>query len=174
MHQRTRERQLLLHTSRQRPSLTVLKTFYLRIDSLNGVITLIHRRSKECGKKLQILLYRQILIQRESSRHISYALTDVCHLLHHIETVHRCRTFISQQQRTKNAIHRRLTRSVWPDESEDLALAYRERHILQSLHFTIRLRYSVYFNTCHDAVVANFSLFTLHLKETSPYMPIFT
>ena len=54
MHQRTTQRQLLLHTTRKSPRLTIRETFYLLVDGLNGVVPRIDRRTKKGGEELKV------------------------------------------------------------------------------------------------------------------------
>ena len=98
MHQRTRERQFLLHTPRESPCTTVLKALYLRIDGLDTIVAFLDGGAEERGKELQVFLDGQILIERELARHIAYTAADLAHLLHHVIAVYRCRTSCRQQQ----------------------------------------------------------------------------
>ena len=64
----------------------------------DAVVTLFHRCAKERGEERQVFLHRQVLIQRELTRHIAHALPHLPHLLHHIESVHCRRPRFRQQQ----------------------------------------------------------------------------
>ena len=133
MYQCTRERQLLLHTSRERPGLTVFEAFYLRVDGLDTIVTFINSGAEKGGKEVQVFLDSEILIERELAWHIPHPTTYLMHLLHHIVAIYRCRACIGQQQRTEDAKHRRLAGSIGAYQSEDLTLADRKRHIAECL-----------------------------------------
>ena len=98
MHQRTRERQFLLHTPRESPSTAILKPLYLRIDGLDAIVAFLDGGTEERGKEFQVFLDGQILIERELARHIAYTAANLAHLLHHVIAVYRCRTSCGQQQ----------------------------------------------------------------------------
>ena len=98
MHQRTRERQFLLHTPRESPCTTVLKALYLRIDGLDAIVAFLDGGAEKRGKELQVFLDGQILIERELARHIAYTAADLAHLLHHVIAVYCHRACIGQQQ----------------------------------------------------------------------------
>ena len=160
MYQCTRERQLLLHTSRESPCLTVFEAFYLRVDGFDGVVAFVNSGAEKRGKEVQVLLDSEILIERELAWHIPYPTTYLTHLLHHIVAIYRRRTSIRQQQRTEDAKHRRLAGSIGAYQSEDLTLADRKRHIAERQHLAVRFTDVLYLYCVHSF--------------SSPYIPIFT
>ena len=150
MHQSAAQSQFLLHTPRQRPRLTVLEPLYLRVYHLDSIISLIDGRTKQRGEELQVLLNGQILIEREPTRHIAHTAPHLPHLCHHVETIHHGRTPIGKEQRTKDAEHRCLSRTVRTDKAEHLALTHAERHLIECLHLTVTLRYLIYLDSIHN------------------------
>ena len=63
MNQRTRERQLLLHTARESTCLAILEALYLRIDGFNRVVAFVNSSAEKGGKEVQVLLDGEILIE---------------------------------------------------------------------------------------------------------------
>ena len=175
MHQRTTQCQFLFHTARKSPCATIFEAFNLLINGLDGIVALVDGRAEKCGEKLQVFLDRQILIEREFSRHIAHSTTHVAHLSDHVEPIDRGRACVGQEQRTKNAKHRGLASAVGADESENLALPHAERHIVECHHAPVTLADIFYLNRIHF-FTPHFTLHTPHssLHKTPPYIPIFT
>ena len=76
MNQGTRQGKFLLHTTREFACTACAEWFYLLVDRLYKVIRLLDSNTKQSSKELQILLNRQIGIEREATRHIAHALSD--------------------------------------------------------------------------------------------------
>ena len=123
----------------------------MRVDGLDAVITLLDGGAEERGKEAQILLDREVLIERELAWHVSYALPHLSHLFHHIKSIYLDHAAIGQQQRAKDAVERCLARSIRPYEPEHLALCYGERHIVECLHLAVTLAHMVDFDGVHGA-----------------------
>ena len=140
VYQGTRECQFLLHAARERPCLAVLEALYLTVDGLDAVVTLGHGRPEECRKKLQVLLDRKVLIQREAAGHVSHLSAYLLHLPYHVLSLDRGLSGIGQQERGEDAEERGLAGSVGTDETKQFALVHRQRYIGEGLDLAVRLR----------------------------------
>ena len=69
--------QLLLHTTGQLPRPPMLERLYLTIDIPYQIVVLLDRRIEDRSEEVQVLLYRQVLVEREAAGHISYPPTDL-------------------------------------------------------------------------------------------------
>ena len=147
----TTEGKFLLHASRKVASLAVAEPFDLPVDSLDAVITRLDGSPEERGKKLQILLHREVLVQGETPRHIANTLADFDHLLHHIKAVNGCRPRVWQQQCAQDPKQRCLASAVRADKAEHLTLADGERHVGECLHFAVGLGDMTDFDGVHDS-----------------------
>lgn len=73
---------------------------------------------KNRSEETQVLLYRQILIEREASGHIPYPLADSLIIFHRIQPAYRSLAFIGKQQGGKNTEQRRFPRTVRADDTK--------------------------------------------------------
>ena len=74
MNQCTTQSQLLLHSSRQCTCPTLLEGGNLFINGAYPLVVFFNGRMKYGGKETQVFFYREVLIQREAPRHVTYAL----------------------------------------------------------------------------------------------------
>ena len=153
MHQGTRERQFLLHATRQGARLAVLEALDLAIDGADAVIALLDRRAKQGGKEPQVLLHGQVLIKRELARHIPHPAAYLAHLGHDIIAIDRRCPRLGQQQGAQDAIQRRLAGAVRPDQAKHLSLAHGERHFVERRHLAIVLGHVMYLDCIHWLVI---------------------
>ena len=118
MDKRTAQGKLLLHAAGQCSGTTLAERFYLPVDVTHQIIILFDGSMKNRSEETQVLLYRQVLIERKASGHIPYPLADSLIILHHIQPAYRSLAFIGKQQGSKNTEQRRFPRTVRADDSE--------------------------------------------------------
>ena len=99
MNQGTRQGKFLLHTSREFACSARAEWFYLLVDGLYKVIRLLNRNTKQRSEELQILLNRQIGIERETAGHIAHALSDGKVIFLYIATIDRGTALIGIDER---------------------------------------------------------------------------
>ena len=97
------EGKLLLHTARQFASLARLEFFYLLIDVLHQVVIFLNGGAEDSGKELQVLFYREVLVERELARHVTDALANLLVVSQHIQPIHRGRASIRQEEGGEDA-----------------------------------------------------------------------
>ena len=94
----TRKSQFLFHTTRQRTRLTIFERLYLRVNGFDSIVSGSDGGPKKIGKKLEILLYCQILIQRKLARHVTHTLANILILAHHVIAFNTYSASICQQK----------------------------------------------------------------------------
>ena len=98
MDKRTRKSQFLFHTTRQRTRLAVFERLYLRVNGFDSIVSGSDGGAKKISKKLEILLYCQILIQRKLARHVAHTLANFFILAHHVIAFDTYSAGIGQQK----------------------------------------------------------------------------
>ena len=96
MNQGTTKRQFLFHPTGKFTCPAVFKWFNLRIDIFDQVVILFNGGIKNGGKKVEVLFYRQILVQRKTPGHIPHPFTDLLIIFHHIKAIHRSCSFLCE------------------------------------------------------------------------------
>ena len=146
MNKRTTQRQFLLHTSGQSSGTAFAERLYLLVDILHQFIILLNGGMENSSEEVQVLFYRQVLIEGEASRHIAYATTDFFIIFRYIQTTHRSISTIGKQQGGEDTEKRSLPRPVRPDNTEQLSGRNRQGNTLQRLHCPILLSNVIYNN----------------------------
>ena len=94
MDQCTGEGQLLLHPSRELSRKPILEWFYLNVNVLDQMVIFLDGSSKNRGKKLQVLLNGEVLVQRKPSWHIANHGTDLAKIGNNIQSIEGGKTVI--------------------------------------------------------------------------------
>ena len=118
MDKRATKSKFLLHTTGQSPRTTIAKRFYLPVDVAYQIIIFLNGGMENRSKEIQVFFYRQILIEREPSGHISYPLTNSFIVLRRIQSANRSCAFIGKQQSGENTEQGCLPRTVRTDDAE--------------------------------------------------------
>ena len=137
MYQRAAQRQLLLHPARQFARLPVLERLNLFVNVRDQVVIFLDSGIEHRGEEPQILLHRQILIERELSRHISNDIAYLPVVLHHVVSHHSRVSLVGEHQGGENTEKRRLPGSVRPDNAIQLALAHGKAHAIQRARLAV-------------------------------------
>ena len=146
MDQGATQSQLLLHTTGQLPRPPMLERLYLTIDIPYQIVVLLDRRIEDRSEEVQVLLYCQVLVEREAAGHISYPPTDLLQVFHHVQAADRGGTAIGQQQRGQDTKQGGLSRPIRTDQPEQLTGADLQRQIPQGLDIAITLGDMIYMN----------------------------
>ena len=120
MDKRATKSKFLLHTTGQSPRTTIAKRFYLPVDVAYQIIIFLNGGMENRSKEIQVFFYRQILIEREPSGHISYPLANSFIVLRRIQSANRSCAFIGKQQSGENTEQGCLPRTVRTDDAEKL------------------------------------------------------
>src|SRR5450432_4582152 len=137
MDQRAAECQLLFHASGQFSGPAVTEWFELVIDFPDEIIILLDSCSENHGKEFQVLLHGQVLVKRETPRHIPYPVANGAVIFYHVVTRYLRRTAVSEQHGREYAKNRRLTRTVRTDEPEYLPRFYFKGNLVHSQHLSL-------------------------------------
>ena len=118
MNQGTAKRQFLLHSSRQLPGPTAPKRLQLYVKVVNQVFVFRKRHAKQRGKEIQVLLHRQIRIERKTPRHIAYMAPHIAPVTHHVMPLQAYRSLVGQEQRSQEPEQCRFSGSVGTNQPE--------------------------------------------------------
>src|SRR5262249_1840170 len=121
VHQRAAERELLLHTTGERACTAGPEGLELPVDGRDPVALTLERRAEHRRKESEVLLDAQVLIQRETPRHVPDARPERPQAVDHVLAQHTRASAVGDDERRENAEQRGLTRAVWTDEAEQLA-----------------------------------------------------
>ena len=123
VYQGARKSEFLFHAARQFAGLAFLERFNLTVYIFYQMVVFFYGGVEYSGKERQVFLYRQILIQREASRHISDVLPYLLVILHHIKTIDHGSTGVCKEQGRENSEQRGLSGSVGAYQSEYLTFS---------------------------------------------------
>ena len=105
----------------------MLERLYLTIDIPYQIVVLLDRRIEDRSEEVQVLLYCQVLVEREAAGHISYPPTDLLQVFHHVQAADRGGTAIGQQQRGQDTEQGGLSRPIRTDHSPEPISSDRSR-----------------------------------------------
>lgn len=134
MYQGTAEGELLFHATRQLGGLAGTERCELAVNVGHEMVVGLDRGIEHRGKEAQILLDRQVAVQREPSGHIAHPAANGPILLHYIEATHRSTAGIGCQQRCQNTEKGGLPGTVGTDDSEYFARRHLERDVVEGLY----------------------------------------
>ncbi len=154
MDQGATQSQLLLHATGQLPRPPPLERLYLPIDIPYQIVVLLDRRIEDRSEEVQVLLHRQVLVEREAAGHIPYPPTDLLPVPHHVQAADGGGTAIGQQQRGQDTEQGGLPRPVRTDQPEQLAGGDLQREVAQGLDRTIAFTYMIdYYIVAHIVLI---------------------
>jgi hypothetical protein len=88
VNKRAAERQFLFHAAGERARAPVFKRLELNVYAADELVIVANVRTENVGKKAEVFFYRQVLIQRKTTRHIADAAAQGFIVAHHIQAVH--------------------------------------------------------------------------------------
>ena len=116
------------------------------------------------GEETQVFFYCEVLIQREASRHVPYALPYRTEVGPYICIQYPDTSLVWQQQGGQDAEQGTFPGSVRTDEAEQFSLLYAEGYISQGLHLSVTFAYMTDFYEVFHVTLGFQNL-------TFPYMP---
>ena len=122
------------------------------------MIVLLYGRIEYGGEEFQVFFHCQVLIQRESARHVTYDVAYLAVIFHYIASCYFGSAFVGPHQCGKYAEQCGLASSVWAYDAVQFAFVYREAEIFQGMYFAVCLVYVAYRNCCHLSVCFHFSV----------------
>ncbi len=84
----------------------------------------------DAAEEVDVLFHREVVVERELLRHVTDVLFDGFRLRHHIQAAHGCAAGSGQQQPAQHADGGGFARAVGSQESENLAAADVEIHMV--------------------------------------------
>lgn len=139
MYQGARQGQFLLHAARELACPSGLERLNLAVDVGHEVVVLFDGGVEDCGEKPQVLLDREVLVEREAARHIAYEAAYLLVIAHNIEAIDSGFSAVGSQQGGQYAEERGLACAVGADDAVDVALADGEADASQSLRLAVGL-----------------------------------
>ena len=112
MNQRTTQRQFLFHPAGEFPCTAGFEQLDLLVYVFHQMVILTYGRTEQRGKKVQVLLHRQVGIQGKPTRHITDASTQLAVVPHNVQPVHRNPPALRTQQSGQHAEQRAFPGSV--------------------------------------------------------------
>ena len=154
MNQRTAQRQFLFHPAGAFPCAAGFERLDLLVYVFHQMVILTYGRTEQRGKKVQVLLHRQVGIQGKPARHITDASPQLAVVPHNVQPVHRNPPALRTQQSGQHAEQRAFPGSVRSYQSEDFSGPDLERNVVQSLYAAVMFGHALYLhNGFHDTLV---------------------
>lgn len=147
--QGTREGQFLLHAARELAGTPLAEGFDLAVDRGDQIVVFGHRRAEQRGEEGQILLDRQVGVEREAPGHVAHAAADGPVVAHDIQAVDLGTPGVRLKQRGQQPEEGRLAGAVGPDESEQFAAADGEAHPVERRQRTVAPGQRMYSDGLH-------------------------
>ena len=127
MNQRTAQSQFLFHPAGEFPRATGPERLDLLVYVFHQMVILTYGRTEQRGKKVQVLLHRQVGIQGKPAWHITDASTQLAVVPHNVLPVHRNPPALRTQQSGQHAEQRAFPGSIRSYQSEDFSGSDLER-----------------------------------------------
>ena len=110
--------------------LPVLELFDLGIDRSDQIVILLYGRSEQGCEKLQIFPRAQILVQRETARHVADRGSDGPNIFQNVFSKNRSRAFVGCRQGRQHMEQGGLSSPVRPDQAENLPVFHLKREMV--------------------------------------------
>src|SRR5581483_1325964 len=121
----------------------------------------------ELAVKNKVLIHGQLVVEREFLRHVADRFFQLVALLHHVESRDVCAAFRRLENAAEHANHRRFTRAVRAEKTEDRAAPDAEADVIDGCEIAKAFRQPV----ALDHRFAHRELFGTFGKNTSADMP---
>ncbi len=132
MHERAGERETLLDAAGKRAGVHVLLPGELEDldDLLPPRRDLVGRHEVHLGEELDVLVDREVVVERELLRHVADARLHAVGVLHDVDAVDGGRSLARREQATEHPDRRRLAGAVRAEESEDAPSRHLEVEVI--------------------------------------------
>src|SRR5690242_6796620 len=85
MHERARQRELLLHAAGERLGAAIAERLDLFVDRLDELVAFLDRRAEDGREELEIFLNAEVEIERKLSGHVANARSNRPEVAHDVE-----------------------------------------------------------------------------------------
>ena len=143
--QRAAQRQLLFHAAREFPGAARAEGFDLSVDRGDQVAVGRGIDAEQRGEEVEVLLDREVGVEREPPGHVTHPPADFAVLPHDVAAIDRRRASVGVYQRREQAEQRGFARAVGTDQSEQLAPRDFECHAVERRQRAVMLGQTVRF-----------------------------
>ncbi len=109
----------------------------------------------ETRDESEVLLYRQILVEREPLRHVADLVLDSARLLDDVEAEHGSLSRVGRQQAADHTYSGGFAGAVGTEETDDLALGDAQRDIIDHRVWAVALGQTGDVNRVHERGLPN-------------------